>query len=121
DGQEAARKNLNPLCTNVLPARTPTSDCPFRESGRLAFRRLKLLFIRQGFPSRFTRLGVELNRRGDFECSALVSSQCMTEAAQRIGLPHFSFEPDSRLQRDKESQPRLNIGQIQRLPTTVNL
>lgn len=29
----------------------------------------------------------------------------MTEAAQRIGLPHFSFEPDSRLQRDKELQP----------------
>jgi len=66
---------------------------------------LKLLFIHQGFPSQFTRLGMELNRQGDFECYALVSSQCMTEAAQRIGLPHFSFEPDSRQQRDKELRP----------------
>ena len=48
---------------------------------------------------------MELNRQGDFECYALVSSQCMTEAAQRIGLPHFSFEPDSRLQRDTAIQP----------------
>lgn len=65
-------------------------------------RLLKILFIHEGFPSQFTRLGVELNRQGDFECYALASSQCLTEAAQRIGLPHFGFEPDTYLQRDKE-------------------
>lgn len=59
----------------------------------------RVLFIHPAYPSQFTAIGTELNKRPDFECFGLVHHGMTPQvaAAATTGMTHFTFLPDGDL------------------------
>lgn len=55
---------------------------------------LKVLFIHPAYPSQFTAIGMELNKRGGFECYGMAHGLLGAAAANNADMPHFAFLPD---------------------------
>lgn len=59
---------------------------------------LRVLFIHPAYPSQFTSIGAELDKRPDFECFGMVHNNMAAQvAASPSGMPHFTFLPDGEI------------------------
>lgn len=77
----------SPALDTTAPSTAPRADRPTR-----------VLFIHPAYPSQFTAIGTELNKRSDFECFGLVHHGMAAQvAAAGAAMPHFTFLPDGEI------------------------